>query len=518
MEKFNQNSRIYNSFLNFITGFGGRIISIIISFAVRTVFIKTLGQEYLGINGLYSNILSVLSLSELGFSTAMVFSMYKPLADGDAEKLSQLLKLYKKVYSIIGTVVLVLGLALVPFLDVLIKNKPDIDGLTFYYILFLLNSVISYWFFAYRNAILQADQKSYIINNYQTIFNIVKSILQIILLVCFKNFTAFLIIQIVCTIAQNIALAVKVKKTYPIFDKRYNSTLPKQEKTRIFTDVRALMLQRISFIALNSTDSLIISAFVGINWVGLLSNYTLIIESITNVLCQITSSVSASIGNFFSLEDKDSGYSLFKRIYFLNYWVYSFSTIALFTLLNPFIELWLGNDFLIPKSLVIALVIRFLMDGYINTLATFRSSLGLFVQGKYLPIIVAISNVLLSISLSYVWGAFGVIIATPITRLIINAWHYPYVLHKYAFNKPLKPFYFKCLLEVVLIGSIMFIMNVISNFVFQNGVTVLNFIIMMIITVLVPNLIMLLLFFKSDEFNYFKNIAFGILNKIRHKN
>ena len=510
----NKKNRIYNSLLNLVTGFGTRIILMVLAFVVRTVFIKTLGEEYLGINGLYSNILNMLSLSELGFGTAMVFSMYKPLAENDYEKLSQLMKLYKKVYSIIGTVILVLGLSLVPFLDLLIKNKPDIDGLTFYYILFLLNTVISYWFFAYRNAILQADQRSYVINNYQTTFNLLRSVLQIVLLVCFKSFTIYLLTQMICTIGQNIALAIKVKRTYPVFNNEYKSSLPKAEKKKIFSDVKALMLQKISFTVLNSSDSLIISAFVGINWVGLLSNFIMIEEAVTGVLCQITSSVSASIGNYFSIESKENGYHLFKRIYFINYWFYGFSSVALFTLLNPFVEIWLGKDFVISKALVFALVMRFLMAGYMNTLSTFRSALGLFVQGKYLPLLVALINIVLSIGLSYPLGAFGVLIATPITRLVINAWHTPYVVHKYGFNKSVKSFYVKCIFEVSLILLLMFGMMELSNIIFEGGVTILNFAFMVVLTAIIPNVIIILIFGRTNEFKYFVRVAKGMLKKI----
>ena len=155
-----QNSRMKNVTMNLTFGFAYRLFIMLTAFVVRTVFIQCIGEAYLGVNGLYSGILSMLSLTELGFSTAMVYSMYKPLAEGDQTTLAQLMRLYKKVYAIIGTVILVLGLALVPFLDHLIKNKPDVDYLTVYYIMFLLNSVMSYWFFAYRSSILQADQKA----------------------------------------------------------------------------------------------------------------------------------------------------------------------------------------------------------------------------------------------------------------------------------------------------------------------------------------------------------------------
>ena len=243
--------RIEKSFKNMVNGILYRVLTILTAFIVRTVFIKCLSNDYLSVNGLYSSILSMLSLAELGFSTAMVYSMYKPLAEKDYRKLAQIMRLYKRAYTIIGCVILCVGLCLVPFLDVLIKNRPDIPGLTFYYILFLLNSAISYWFFAYRNSILQADQKSYIISNYSSVFNVIKGVSQIIMLVLFHNFTVYLFTEMICTILQNICLAYRVKKEYPVFDKNNKEELPKEEKQKIFKDVKALMLQKISFRVLN---------------------------------------------------------------------------------------------------------------------------------------------------------------------------------------------------------------------------------------------------------------------------
>lgn len=303
--------RLRNSLLNLASGFAYRLLSIFTSFAVRTVFVRCLSEDYLGVNGLYSNVLSMLSLAELGFGTAMVFSMYKPLADEDYPKMSQLAQLYRKVYRIIGSVILGLGVCLVPFLDHIIKNKPDIDGLIFYYLLFLGNSVLSYWFFAYRNSILQADQRAYIITSYTGAFNLLKSILQIILLRVFHNYTIYLLVQILCTVAQNIALAFRVKRDYPFFVAEPQYELPAEDKKAIFKDVQALMLSKVSHVILNSSDSIIISAFVGINWVGRLSNYNMVVEAITAVLTQITGALSASLGDFFAKEKEKTDTNYF---------------------------------------------------------------------------------------------------------------------------------------------------------------------------------------------------------------
>lgn len=497
-------SRMQKSAKNMISGMAYRFLTIITAFIVRTVFIKCLNNAYLSVNGLYSSILSMLSLAELGFSTAMVYSMYKPLADADYKKLAQIMHLYKRVYRYIGLFILIVGLCLIPFLDILIKNKPDISGLTFYYVLFLVDSVLSYWFFAYRMSILQADQRAYIISNYNSIFNLIKSVLQIVVLIWLHNFTIYLLIQMGCTILQNIVVAIKTGKEYPIFNKHLKEKLPQEEKRRIFKDVKALMLQKISFRVLNTSDSLIISAFVGINWIGLLSNYIMIQDAVVAVLTQVTSSISASLGNFFVKEDCESGYVLFRRIEFLNFWLYGFSAIAFAVLLNPFVELWLGDKYVLSEFVVIALVLRFFVEGYMNMMSTFRSTLGLFTQGQYIPLIVAALNIFLSIGLSFPFGIAGVIIATPLARCCINVWYMPLIIHRDGFKKPVASFYKRYLLRMVLLFIVMFGMTMFSQrVIISNGVTVVNFIVTVLFTAIVPNIIFGMVFFKTKEFKYF---------------
>ena len=508
-------SRTNNSILNLTMGFAYRFFIMFTAFVVRTVFIKCLSEDYLGINGLYSNILSMLSLAELGFGTAMVYSMYKPLADKDYTRLTQLMRLYKRVYQIVGLVILVLGLALIPFMDYLIKNKPDIEHLTVYYVLYLMNSVLSYWFFAYRSAVLNADQKAHVISRYRIAFNLIKSILQIILLLLFHSFLIYLLTQLVCTVAQNIALALKVKRDYPIFDHSSAGNLPHEERRRIFKDTKALMLQRISFTVLNSTDSLIISAFVGVDQVGLLSNYVLIEEAIVGVLSQVVHSITASLGNFFAKEDRESGFVLFKRIEFLNYWAYGFCAIALIVLLNPFVGyIWLSEKFLLSEITVIALGIRFFVAGFMNTMSTFRSTLGLFTQGQYRPLIAAMINVVLSILLSYPLGAAGVLFATPISRFLVNVWYTPLVVFRYGFHKPVKPFYISYLLRILLLTALCAVMLLLSKVIFAGtGVTFVKFIILMALTAIIPNGVFFLLFHKRDEYLYFRQMLISFLKK-----
>lgn len=507
-------SRLQNTLLNFSSGAAYRLFMMLTAFMVRTVFIRCLSEDYLGINGLYTNILNVLSLADLGFGTAMVYSLYKPLAENDQYKLAQLLQLYKKVYRIIGTVVLVLGLALVPFLDVLIKDAPDVDGLTMYYLLYLGNSVVSYWFFAYRNSILQADQKAYIVTALRSVFNLIKSVLQILLLLLLRNYTAYLLVQIGCTIAQSTVVAVVTRRKYPGIVQEAEP-LPDGERKRIFADVRALMIQRISFVALNGTDSIITSAFVGIRWVGLLSNFQLVVDSITGILTQITSAIAASMGNYFAKEDRESGYRLFLRVDFMGFWLYSFCSIALLTLLNPFVTLWLGEAFTMENDVVLWLVLRFFVECLMNNLSTSRSALGLFVQSQYRPLVAAVMNIVLSFLLSGPLGVSGILMATVITRVTINLWYNPLVIHRDGFGRPIKPYYFMWLRRFALIASIMVLMSRIAGVVLRGGVTIWSFGILMVLTALVPNGILLAIYRKNDHFLYYLGLVKKFLRRGR---
>lgn len=498
-----EDSRIKKSARNMASGIVYRLLTTITAFVVRTVFIQCLNTEYLGVNGLYSSILSMLSLAELGFGTAMVYSMYHPLANRDYTKLAQLMQLYKHVYRIIGTVVLTVGLCLIPFLDSFIKDRPNIPGLTVYYLLFLGDSVLSYWFFAYRTSVLQADQKAYLISNYSSLFNLIKSAVQIIGLLIFRNFTIYLLIQIVCTVIQNIVIAFVVEKEYPIF---YNKNLDKldvQEKKQIFQNVKALMLQRVSFKVLSSSDSIIISAFLGVNWVGLLSNYIMIEQAVVSVLSQITAAISASLGNFFAKEDAVSGYTLFRRVEFMNCWMYGFCSVALIALLNPFIALWLGTEYLLDMQVVIALVVRFFVEGYMSMMSTFRSTLGLFTQGQYLPVLVAFANIVISIAFSFWFGVAGVLFATAFTRLAINAWYTPLIIHREGFHTSVRPFYIAYLKRVVILICIAIVMSKVSGIILSGEITIVRFFVLAIVTLLLPNSILAIVYHRTDEFQYF---------------
>jgi len=502
-----ENSRLKNSALNFASGFLGRVLAILLNFAVRTIFIYCLNEAYLSVNGLYSNILTVLSLAELGFGSAMVYRMYAPVAVKDYQKTAALLQFYKKIYIIIGVVIFLLGLCVIPFMDYIIKDKPDISGLTLYYILFLVNTSISYWFSSYKASVLYADQKEYIKTNVQNTMAILQSGLQIVLLLLFRKYLLYLLIQLAGNIFLNLYVAHLVDKRYPEIQTYQGASLSTEERVQIRKDTEALVLSRFGHVALNGTDNIIISAVVGVLWVGRLSNYTLICDSVTSVLCQITAAITGSLGNFFATEDKHAGYALFKKVEFLNFWLYGFSFIALVTLLDPFVQIWAGERFVLGLPISIAIAINFFVAGYMNTLWVFRSTIGLFKQGKFRPILVAILNIILSIFLGKLWGVFGVLFATFLSRAAISLWYDPLILHRYGFEVSCKPFFARYFRRVLLLTTILIVMLTIRYVVLSSATTVLRFAVITMFTAIVPNAIFWLAYHRCEEYAYFRSIV-----------
>ena len=501
------NSRLKNSALNLATGLLGRMLTIILNFAVRTIFIHCLDEAYLSVNGLYSNILTVLSLAELGFGSAMVYHMYEPMATHNYQKVAGLLLYFKKVYFVVGVVIVALGLCVIPFMDVIIKDKPDVPLLTLYYVVFLLNSGLSYCFAAYKGTLFSADQRDYVKTNVQNMASIIQAVLQVLLLLLFRAYLVYLLVQLAGTVFVNACVAYLAGKKYPEVSKYKNEQLNDGEKQQLLKNTGALFLTKVGHVALNGTDNIIISAVVGVLWVGRLSNYTLICDSVTSVLCQITAAITGSLGNFFATEDKHAGYALFRKVEFLNFWLYGFSFIALATLLDPFIRIWAGERFVLGLPISIAIAINFFVAGYMNTLWVFRSTIGLFKQGKFRPILVAILNIILSIFLGKLWGVFGVLFATFLSRAAISLWYDPLILHRYGFEVSCKPFFARYFGRVLLLTTILIVMLTIRYVVLSSATTVLRFAVMTMFTAIVPNAIFWLAYHRCEEYAYFRCIV-----------
>lgn len=507
-------SRTQNSIKNFICAMIGQAVGILINFITRIFFIRTLGNEYLGLNGLFSNILTVLSLAELGIGTAIVYSLYAPLAIKDIKKCKMLMQLYKKIYTVIGCIILIIGSLITPLLPTIIKDMPDIPNINLIYILFVINTGISY-FYSYKKDLIAADQNRYIVTIYHYGCYAILNILQIIYLLLTKNYLGYLIIQILMTLLENILISRKANKMYPFLKEKTPENLDQTTKNEIIKNTKAMMMHKVGSVVVNSTDNILLSTYVGLSAVGIYSNYYLIISALNSVLGQIYVSITASVGNLFANSSKERQYTTFKNINFLTFWIYSFASTCLLILFNPFIEIWLGKEYLFDMKIVLTLVINFYITGMRKSVLTFREAAGLFAKDKYKPIIESIINLVTSIILALKFGVIGIFIGTFISSITTCVWVEPYVLYKYGFQKKISLYfkaYFKELILTILISTLTFSICSLVNLNIY-----LSFILKCVICLIVPNLILYIIFRKTKSFQYFYDKVFKIYLKLKRK-
>lgn len=475
-----------------------QIGNVLLSFISRTVFINVLGVEYLGVNGLFTNILLLLSFAELGIGNAMIYGMYKPLAINDKEKIKSLMNLYAKAYRFIGTFIFIAGLLLIPFMDNIIKEKPDIkEDINLIYVLFLFNTAFSY-FYVYKSSIIVADQKKYIVSIFQQVFQIVQVLMQIVFLFWTKEYILFLLIQIICTLFNNVIVARKANKMYPYIKAEKSRPLEKSERMDIFKNVKALFLYKFGSVILNGTDNIIISMLIGVAAVGLSSNYLLIVSAFTSISSQVMGAFTASVGNLNAIGVRSNKERVFNRLFFVSSWIYGFLSLGLFLFLNPFIELWIGDNYLLSKEVVFAIVLHFYINSMHFTAYTYRITMGLFVQGRYAPLTAAIINIILSLWLGKEFGLFGIFLATSIARVCTTGIVDPVLIYRTRFNKNPIHYYLKYFLFTSVIIGMYFVLDFIIKWVNLDGL--IGFIVQVGIVTVIFNAIYILLFHKTQDF------------------
>lgn len=474
-------------------------VSFVLQFISRTVFIYYLGEGYLGINGLFTNVLGVLSFAELGIGTAINFSLYKPVAEQNIEKIKAYMFYYKWAYRIIALIVSILGVVLIPFLDILVTDPGDVGNIAVYYCIYLFNTVTSY-FVSYKYSLVNAEQKNYIYTNINLIINASTIVIQIISLIIWKNFMAYLLVAAGFGVIQKIFISVYFDKLYPYLKDKNVNKLSKDEKKTLIDKVKALIIHKIGDVSVHQTDNIIVSAFVSTKMVGLLSNYNLIISTISGCINILFNSVTGSLGNMVATETKEYQYQIFKKYRFIGFWFYGFTAIALAILMSPFITLWIGDRMVVNVATINLIVLDYYMIGQRICLNNIKSAAGVFEPDKYVALLQAVVNLIASIVLVKLIGLPGVYLGT-IMQGMLSSILKPILSYKILFGRSSK-YYF---IDSVRYGVIVFIAYVIcyclSREILEN-VTVLNFIVMIGLVVIIPNAIFVLVFHKSEEFIY----------------
>lgn len=392
-----------------------------------------LGVKYLGLDGLFTSVLQMLNISELGFSSAIVFSMYKPIVDHDETTICSLLNLYRKVYRIVGIVVLVLGIAVIPFLPQIIKSDiPQNLNLVVLYLIFLTNTVVGYWMFSYRRALLTAHQRGDVIYNINAIVSIIKILLQILVIFLFHNYYLYLLVMIFTTLLENVFVYIQTKRLFPQYVCR--GILDQAKKGDIVQKLKGLMVQKLCSTSRNSMDNVIISVYIGLTAVASYGNYYLIMVSVKGLLSSITSGMAASIGDSIARETPEKNHDNMLFFNFMYMWIGGVCTICLLCLFQPFMKIWMGEMYLLSNNVVLLICIYFysLCIGEIRTL--YMTGAGLWWEGRYRAVFEAITNIVLNIVLGKYFGIAGVVMATIISILVINFGYGSVIIYQYYFK------------------------------------------------------------------------------------
>lgn len=525
-------SRSQKTVKNIAFSLSSNIITQILHFAVRTVFLHVLGTSYNGIDGLFSNILTMLSLADLGIGVAMAHSYYKPLQEKNEEKIRALTQLYSKIYLVIGLIVFGVGMILMPFLPHLIKDIEKIRelglNLRFIYFWYVLNSAVSYMFAAYKQTLLVADQKQYIVKNIQMCFTAITAGLQIACLLIFRSnpitYYLYLICNIVFQIIKNLFVAHKCNKIYPFIKIKSKVSDIKEEVQKLIKDVYALFLYRICIVVLNGTDNIIIAKFVtgGIKSIGSYTNYTFLIGAINTLLTQIFESVMSSVGNLIAeikggalVKGDDRAYKTYKALHFANFWFFGVCSVTLWVMLDPFVKFWLkGTDVqFLDSSVVFVLIANFYVYGVQMSTTAFRNAYGLFRQGKYRPVAMAVINIVVSVWLVQGMGILGVFIGTLVSRVTTVVWFDPYIVHKHGFGKSVIPFAIDYIVRVGLLIAMGFGINELVNFMPCHNIWWL--VLRACIAFGLANGVLIAIYFRSENFRFIVVRIKNLLKKLK---
>ncbi|HOP09953.1 MAG TPA: polysaccharide biosynthesis protein [Oscillospiraceae bacterium] len=498
-------SRTFNTARNIKWGYILSTVQLLLSFISRTIFIYVLGKVYLGVNGLFSNILGVLSLSELGFGTAITFALYKPLAENDTEKIKSLMRLFRNINRVVAVVVAVLGIAIAPFIKYLVKTEQPIDYLVIYYLTFLFNTSTSY-LFSYKEALLNANQQGYVVTKNNLICVVTMMICQCTVLLLFKGnifaYTAYLVTQSTIYFTMRCVLYRKADKLHPYLRDKEVKKLDKNDIKSITNRVKALFLGRLGDVAVNQTDSLIISSLIGIAVYGLVDTYVMLTSKILSFVNVLRSSMFGSLGNLIATEGKERQANVLGALNFMNFWVYGFVCIAFAVLTQPFITLWIGTGYLIDNFSLMLILLNLYLSGQHGGLLSFRDAGGAFESDWATPLIQGGVNLAISIVLALKIGLPGVYIGSVVSTIIAFTLRIRLVYRK-MLGRTMREYLGKFalyFLMVLIVGGGLYALSV---FVILKEITAVRFAVMTLITGLVPNLIFFLLFRRTEEFEFY---------------
>lgn len=497
--------RTNNSIKNIITTVIMGSLTILIGFIAQRVFVHTLGLEYLGISGLFTNIVSMLGMIEMGLGTAIIYHLYKPISENNVTLVKSLLHFYKTSYRLVALAVTVIGLLIMPFIPYMVGDSSVRINIFVVYLLFLIDVVLTY-LLAYKRSILYADQKNYIISFIHIGYTLTVNILQIIILLTTQNFYLYLFVKIGMHVIENLITNYMVNKRYPYLADGETIPLDKQNKDNVIRNVKAIFIHKFAGFVVLGSDSIIISIFLGIKTVGLYSSYLLVISGITYMILQLFASVTASIGNLLINSDHKKSFNTYKRVRFANFWLGSIGSIAFLVSMDSFVKVWLGEQYILPNGVLLALGINLYLQLTRAVTESFKDASGIFYQDRHIAIIESVVNIVFAIIFLQYFGLAGVFMGTICSNLLLHLYSYPKYAYTQLFKRSYKNYYLEfCeyLVIALVSGATAF---VISRMIIVPG-AVQQLVIDILISVIVPTMIIYGIYRNSDEMTYFKDLA-----------
>jgi O-antigen/teichoic acid export membrane protein len=487
---------------------------LILGFICRSIFIRYLGVEYQGLNSLFSSLISMLSIAQLGIGTALVYSMYQSIAEQNIEVIKSIMRFYKNCYRLIAGVVFAFGMILLPFLSFFSSYKGIDENIYFIFLLFLVNSVVGY-LFTYKRSIIYANQENYLITICDTVTWTLMDLAQIGVLIIYKNFIIYLVIATISTFLENLFINFLANKKYPYLKEKNIDKIPTEILSNLKKQILGLFMGQIGSFVVFGTDSIIISRFLGLNEMGIYSNYLLLSTAISGFLGQISAGIVASAGNLLTEKDYERNYTIFKRLNFIIFWIYTLASIGIFVVSGPFISIWLGKNYLLSSFIIFFFVLNFYISGTRVGLGVFVNAAGIYYETRWIPLIESAINLASGLILVHFIGLAGIIIATILSTLYLMFMIPKYTLRR-IFKKNTNGFYRTQLFYLVIFLMMLFFTGIISQILLVNQNLYVNFGISLLICLIIPNLFLFILFRKSSHYEYLKNLIlsrFAFLSK-----
>jgi len=503
--------RTENAARNIYFGTFLRIYQLLMIFIMRTIVIYFLSMEYLGLTSLFTTVLQVLNLAELGVGSAMIYTMYKPIVNNDTKTICALMQLFKVYYRIIGLIILIIGLGLLPFIPKLIKG--DVPEDVNVYVLYLINlaaTVLTYWLYAYKNSLLLAHQRTDINSKVVIVTDTLKYILQIVIIAVFRSYYGFVIVLLVSQLLTNIIVSISVDKMYPQY--KAKGILPKEIKQSINQRIKDLFISKLGGVIVNSTDSLVISAFLGLEALAVYQNYFYLITAAISVFLIFHSASVAGIGNSIIVESKEKNFEDFNKFTFLILWLTGFCTCCFLNLFQPFMKIWVGDEFLLDYFAVICFSLYFLIYEFNQLLSIYKDAAGIWHEDRFRTFVTSLSNLVMNLIMVQFMGIYGVILSTVLSIAFVGM---PWLFHNLftiLFNKKDLMVYIKKVSFYLLIIIVSCFFSIfICSFIHLSGVV--KVIINLCICLIVPNLIYYTAFHKMKEFKQ----SIILVDQLTHK-